>query len=849
MKQLSSTDIEKDYHAVCLEKGIAVDYESKSYIRYKEAMNSIYHAVCLDIDDTITYKNKTDRQKIVETLLILTKRYVIVCFITGRGSTSTLKFLHELKENILDFDSTIDNSYFKRWYAIINNGCFLLYSDLNNNTNFLNKKLSFIDPEVKNEYMKLKTELQLGICELLSNNIKGIDQSKILEKSAGSIGENSLRFPFEPKYEKEITDNLLDKVKIYVRKKTNYLFGITRGVYHKNDNIVVEVSMTSKGKGIDKFEKYLGIPKNRMVRIGDQGDEFGNDYDMLNSVSGFSVKKISKESDRCWPIAESIQHSDSEILKGVDATVFILKRLMIFPSICLETPRKIFYLPRLAISEQRNINFNFSTYSYYSNKVNYALSKNCNNKEVWDYIDKETGAFFIKDYEYELLKENEPDHILFKIYDSSLKRKYDTINIDKQPRLKFSLKNDFGIILRGPLNYYYGLSFRKENRNNIDRNFVIRLSQKRRNFLKIFLSAIESKHRINMNNSINRRVFLGAMDSIRDYLLIAINLLIQKVAPEKDAVYVIKKDDELIYRTYQLAKENLTFMYNCLFSENIGLRFIQSFNSFVKFDIISFAKEFEKHVDKIEKKDDKFDYKKGCRVWREIDSFYENIIAMETALSRLISEDDLTNKFPCFYGVRYGGMELPVIVNLLLDFKGFQNMNSDCEFGFISLSTGYKKNHSNMLDFSRDMHKINFETKSCGNMFNVILDDNLLTGRTLQIVSNIAIKNGIVPSKLFVVRYPSLNRVEHMFLPNHGAPDTELFWKYVYGLTSPTPYTRLNASYVYSDSEKEKYLDELGRFNKTRIHVSEVLYKNGLFGQDSEVNLKVVSDRLKSNTI
>lgn len=41
------------------------------------------------------------------------------------------------------------------------------------------------------------------------------------------------------------------------------------------------------------------------------------------------------------------------------------------------------------------------------------------------------------------------------------------------------------------------------------------------------------------------------------------------------------------------------------------------------------------------------------------------------------------------------------------------------------------------------------------------MDDNLVTGRTLQIAINLLVNADIYPEKIFVVRYPALNRIEH----------------------------------------------------------------------------------------
>ena len=116
------------------------------------------------------------------------------------------------------------------------------------------------------------------------------------------------------------------------------------------------------------------------------------------------------------------------------------------------------------------------------------------------------------------------------------------------------------------------------------------------------------------------------------------------------------------------------------------------------------------------------------------------------------------------------------------------------------------------------------------------MDDNLVTGKTLQNAMNLLASHGLYPDRLVVVRYPSLNRIKHMFLPNHGAPDTDLFWEYVYGLTSPTPYTKLNHPTCYTQVPNNMYLDALGQFNKARTYVIELLYKNGIYSSKGEVS-------------
>ena len=141
-------------------------------------------------------------------------------------------------------------------------------------------------------------------------------------------------------------------------------------------------------------------------------------------------------------------------------------------------------------------------------------------------------GFYIHDSEYELLKLVNPEHILFQIYDHSQRS-----NITKYSSSQFALKTDSGILLRGPLNYYYGLAFRYEDGTNVTNGFFKNLNHCRISFFKTCIGALRSSKHIDVQNSISRRVLLGIMDSIRDYLLIIVNMYLQEQVGSKDMLY------------------------------------------------------------------------------------------------------------------------------------------------------------------------------------------------------------------------------------------------------------------------------------------------------------------------
>lgn len=819
MSECAEEYYEKSYETICRAKSITPTPEGLE--QYTNAISSLYHAVCLDIDDTLTYKNFDERKLITKALARLTKRNVIICFITGRGRNNTLNFLRDIKQAILAYDKRIHERQFCRWYCITNNGCVLYCYDPFSSNGFMGKVVNFVDADVRKEYVKLKSVIQEEVADLLSKKLM-LNKEQILTDSNKSIGENSLRFPFESKYDPMIDSELIEAIKEIVSKNTPYKFGVNRGVYHVTNKTVIEISMTTKGYAIDKFEEYLGIPKNKMVRIGDQGDLLGNDYEMLNSQCGFSVGKYSSSDCVCWPVTQLISIGDIDILSGVPATSFLLGKLKIYPTICLEKPNEDIYLPRLALSERKNIAANRETYDYYQNLLRYALMEQDDRAStVWDYIDENTGAFFIHDSEYELLRATTPNHILFQIYDEYEEPK-------KQPRLKYAVKTDSGILLRGPLNYYYGLSFRRDGSTNISLPFLQQMNNQRIHFLKRCVHVISSQGHVNIRDSIVRRTLLGIMDSIRDYMLILINIRLQEYAGAEDKLYIFQEEDNKMYELYSLAKKNLSNMYNCLFN-NIDANFVQNLSSFIK-EILRVAHESDEYFKTL----NNFDYKKACRVWREIDSFYENIIAVNTAINKMLYDCTFDKKEVLLYGIRYGSLELPIITAMLFDVK-YKYFNIKYSVGALCLNSNYSANHSEVLDTKRTFSYINRRDLDADHCFHILMDDNLVTGRTLQIAVNMLINRDIYPEKMIVVRYPAINRIKHMFLPNHGAPDPDLFWEYVYGLTAPTPYSRLNVPYSYRKNPDSMYLDELGEFNKTRTFVLNLLFKNGLYCLSGEV--------------
>ena len=116
------------------------------------------------------------------------------------------------------------------------------------------------------------------------------------------------------------------------------------------------------------------------------------------------------------------------------------------------------------------------------------------------------------------------------------------------------------------------------------------------------------------------------------------------------------------------------------------------------------------------------------------------------------------------------------------------------------------------------------------------MDDNILSGKTVQLALTALYDVGINTDSVVIVRYPSINRVNQMFMTGHGAVAHSKFFSFVKGLCFPSPYTWRDENRV------SKYEDSLGVFDLNREKILKCLYKNHDYLENSEV------DKIKRRT-
>ena len=181
--------------------------------------------------------------------------------------------------------------------------------------------------------------------------------------------------------------------------------------------------------------------------------------------------------------------------------------------------------------------------------------------------------------------------------------------------------------------------------------------------------------------------------------------------------------------------------------------------------------------------------KRCFRTYREIDNFIENFITMNLTIEKLKSENDnFLDKKINFFGMVYGGIELPLLARSILS-------KQQCDFDTSAIlikKSGYNELHSD--NFFENLIKQELDIVSSRDYkqgFNVVSDDNVLTGVTLQAALELLFSKDIYINNLAVVRYPSINRIEHMFAKDRGAIDTTKFTTYIKGLVFPSPYSKI----------------------------------------------------------
>jgi len=760
---------------------------------YLKSLEQKYNAVCFDIDGTLTTKSsKNIDDRVIDMITFLLSKKVPVVFITGRGETGLEDFKKDIYLRIQN-SKNITDSDIKRIYVLTNDGARLFYSNAISQEEFLGENVYITTEQELNQLLIIDEMIKEIKSKLDNSDYFNITYSKDLKTNRIL----NVRMVFNTQ-DDIIINSIFDNINEYIINGNFNGIYLTRGIYKNNS--VIQIGTATKDQAIERTEKIIGVPQNSMIRIGDFGDLRGNDYAMLNCNQGYSVDKTSGSIDSCFPIYDE----NGNILKGVEATLQLVKNAKILPTVSLEKADKDSYKYKFAIVESNIVAGRQTLLKKYNNLISSNFN-NCNG--IDDLFDKESGSIIIPMYEMELLQ-NSP------LKDFWLSSENET--------LMYSLRDNNNYLLRGSKTYYYFISNRISiNRKDItSKDDVISWYKNNGKFLNDSINAILSTE--NLNNQVNKKLLLGVLDNCRNILLVLINHYLVSNYFDKNILLDISLEGEnrnnKLYNTIMKIERlmsRICFEIQYIVDKDNILTIIKSSKEILYNNL---RQELSNNSEK--------DYSKNYRAYREIDNFAENYIAVSLYKGKCDN-----NKFANACGLSYGGIELPILAKII-DQDRIERL---LLLKFNKEVSGYT--NKQLLDLRK------FDIRDFGGLMNFeifensnvdLFDDNVLTGKTLQLAINSLDDCNISVNNICIVRYPSINRIDQMFLDNPSAVDYNLFFNYIYGLCFSSPYSWKDNKWKNEKGETE-YTDSLGIFDLNRKKIIECLIKNHDYNENSEV--------------
>lgn len=759
------------------------------YYNFRKSLEQKYNAVCFDIDGTLTVKNsKKIDNRAINMIVELLKKKIPVVFITGRGETGLNDLKNDIYGAIVSFDNIAENDI-RRIYVLTNDGARLFFSN----------NISFEEFLSENVYITTSDELEQlskmdSIIKELTSDCFNVTYSKDLK--TGTI--INIRMVFNTN-NSNIVEKNYETIKEIISSNQFEKIHLTRGFY--KDNSVIQIGTTTKDKAIKRVERVIGVPEDSMIRIGDCGDVYGNDYSMLNCKQGYSVDKTSGAVDRCFPIFDE----NKNIISGVDATLELIKKSKILPTVCLEKADKLDYKFNFAIAEKNIVLGRKKLLNKYNDLINVNFGEN---DGIDSLFDKSSGSVIIPMYEWELVS------------DSSLK---DFWSSKENGYFKYLMRDNKNYLLRGSSTYYYLISNRKSE-NGKDVTSKKDVMNWHNNYIQFLDNAFNAVLKTDdLNIIINKKLLLGVLDNCRNALLVIMNhKLVSNNLNSNNLLDISSNKNKDFFAIYNTLLEIEDSMSNMCFKNGFII------NKDFVCNVIKQSKKIltdNLSIEEITK--DKQNYSKDYRTYREIDNFGENYTAVSLYQEKRNDNDDFINA--C--GLSYGGIELPIIAKTI----DKSRIESLLLLKFNREVSGYS--NKQLLDLR------NFNINEYGGLINShlfqnshldLFDDNVLTGKTLQLAINSLYDCNIDVKNICIVRYPGTNRIEQMFLNNTAAVDFHLFFDYIYGLCFSSPYSWKDNEWKDKNG-KVSYEDTLGVFDLNRKKIIECLIKNHDYSEESEV--------------
>ncbi|MBK7143347.1 MAG: HAD family phosphatase [bacterium] len=408
-----------------------------------KSFSTIYRAVAFDIDGTLTKRNSPEiDDKMSEVIAFLLLRGVPVLLISGRGRKSCRVAAESIARK-----TKLSEWYLRRLRCITHNGLIMLSTPTHSPGAFLREETVLSDPLAKID------EIHTLLCQSLSSlDLEQIPEST-LEPCTGDMDPHSIRIAIGRSAQQR--DEVVKVVKKILKQCDLKLHRprIQTGSYGKVHSL--DISHANKIRALKRYAYEIGVSLDQILRIGDQGQEGGNDYDLLNSFSGFSVSLLSNKPTCCLPILSDDLRTQ---LFGSKATRTLLERIMLFPRLSISKSHRVARIEALRsfekIALQRSRIETQTVEQRLRVRLRYLLddqhgSSLLSHLDASDIFDPHSGGVRLKDWELDEFGDTHPALMLFGLVEPRYKNY-------RSPKQKWCMFTDTSILMRGP-NYYYPL--------------------------------------------------------------------------------------------------------------------------------------------------------------------------------------------------------------------------------------------------------------------------------------------------------------------------------------------------------------------------------------------------------
>lgn len=298
----------------CLESTPQKDLRARFLI----ATSQTFSGLALDIDGTIMEKQEEVDPKIYNIIRYLLRSFIPVIIVTGRGFGSTERLI----------ENKIPKKLLSHLFVANYNGASIRCFQ-NENWEILSESIL----EERDEIFNILTSSKSPIYDVLVLN-----NSDFVSK----VRAHSITLVCNDVVKSETRDVILNFL------ASNGVNTALLKVMTSGKTIDIIPYCAGKQNTISQIASQLGIDHSKVARIGDQGQRGGNDHDMLQHSSGFSVGFREHENNNgCHPVVNEY----GEILQGVTATSYLISNMQFDPGCVIDG--KNFYDQNLRAKHQR----------------------------------------------------------------------------------------------------------------------------------------------------------------------------------------------------------------------------------------------------------------------------------------------------------------------------------------------------------------------------------------------------------------------------------------------------------------------------------------------------------------